>query len=77
MNTKESEVQPELVTAKELARLLAVSPRTVWRMRDSGHLPAPLRLGGAIRWRAADIREWIARGCPPTWTAKAAAEADR
>ncbi|NMC21743.1 MAG: helix-turn-helix domain-containing protein [Thermogutta sp.] len=75
--SKESGVQPELMPVDDVARLLSVSRRTVWRMRDSGHLPAPVRLGGAIRWRRGDIENWIASGCPPVRTAKAKAEGDR
>ncbi len=53
-----------LVTSAELAKLLHISTRTLWRMKSSGQLPDPLRLGGAVRWRMEEIQKWIADGCP-------------
>jgi excisionase family DNA binding protein len=52
-----------LLTAKELAALLDVSLRTIWRRRSDGSMPTPLRVGRSIRWRLSDIRNWIANGC--------------
>jgi predicted DNA-binding transcriptional regulator AlpA len=48
-----------------LAALLAVSPRQVSRLHDSGKLPAPLELGGCKRWLAEDIHAWLRAGAPP------------
>lgn len=55
-----------LFDVKELAELLGISPRQVWRGRDSGHFPQPLQIGGrkCLRWDAEVIREWIAAGAP-------------
>lgn len=53
-----------LVGVDELAELLSVSERSVWRMRSRGQLPASIRLGGSIRWRRAEILAWIGAGCP-------------
>lgn len=53
-----------LVTAEEVARMLNVSVRSIWRMRSAGHVPKPIRMGGNIRWRRIDIEEWVAAGCP-------------
>ena len=55
---------PWLLTAAELARLLQVSTRTLWRLRSSGRLPSPVRIGGTVRWALADIKKWLAEGCP-------------
>jgi excisionase family DNA binding protein len=55
--------QPLLITARKLAQLLGVSTRTLWRLRSAGQLPEPMRLGGAVRWRFDEVREWIAGGC--------------
>jgi len=54
-----------LVGADVVARLMGVSPRTVWRLLSAGKLIAPIRVGGSTRWRSDELREWIARGCPP------------
>lgn len=53
-----------LVKVSELANKLGVGVRTVWRLRDMGKLPAPIKLGGATRWRESEISEWIVSGCP-------------
>jgi len=44
--------------------MLQISTRTLWRLNSAGSLPAPVRLGGAVRWRLEEIKIWIARGCP-------------
>ena len=42
---------PLLIPASEVARLLNISKRTLWRLLSAGKLPAPVRLGNAVRWR--------------------------
>lgn len=54
----------ELLNVTELAALTKLGPRTVWRFRDEGRLPAPVTLGRCIRWRRSDIEGWIMAGCP-------------
>jgi predicted DNA-binding transcriptional regulator AlpA len=53
-----------LLTARQLAEQLQVSPRSIWRLRKAGQLPEPLVIGGAVRWDRQVVREWIATGCP-------------
>ena len=53
-----------LLSAEQLARLLQVSKRTLWRLRSAGRLPEPLVLGCSVRWRAAEIESWVLAGCP-------------
>ena len=53
-----------LLSARTLAKRLGVSVRTLWRLRSAGKLPTPVRLGGVVRWRVADIDAWVAAGCP-------------
>lgn len=57
-------VEPGFLTARQFAKILQVSLRTLWRMRSAGTLPQPLRLGGVVRWRKRDVDQWIADGCP-------------
>ncbi|HEY4311889.1 MAG TPA: helix-turn-helix domain-containing protein [Pirellulales bacterium] len=52
-----------LIKANEVADLLGVSTRTLWRLLSEGRLPQPVRLGGNTRWRLPDIETWIANGC--------------
>ena len=58
-----------LLTAKQLATVLAISIRTVWRLDAAGRLPRPIRLGGSVRWRGSEIDRWLRAGCPDraTW----------
>lgn len=54
-----------LIDVKTLAALLKVSSRSVFRFVDEGAVPDPVRLGTLVRWRLAEILEWIECGCPP------------
>ncbi len=56
----------ELLTAAEAAEVAGVAKRSWWRYVSSGRAPAPVRLGGAVRWRRTELAEWIASGCPRT-----------
>ena len=53
-----------LISAAELGKLLGVNKSTVWSWHSSGRVPQPVRIGGATRWRAEEIRQWIDAGCP-------------
>lgn len=56
--------QPALISATELAELLQVSTRTLWRLRSAGKLIKPIKIGGSTRWRLDEVENWIAEGCP-------------
>jgi predicted DNA-binding transcriptional regulator AlpA len=60
---------PVLIGAESVGQLIELSGRTVRRYRSMGKLPAPLKVGGAVRWRRQEILDWIAAGCPDrrTW----------
>ena len=53
--------ESQLLTAEQVARLLAVSVKTVRRMTRRGELPRPVRIGRQVRWRLADIERFIKR----------------
>ncbi len=54
-----------LLDVSDVARLLRVSQRTVYRLRDGGIMPAPRKVGTAlVRWARDDIARWVADGCP-------------
>ena len=55
---------PRLLTVSALAGCLAVSVRQAHRMNRAGLIPAPLRIGGCTRWRAAEIAAWLRCGSP-------------
>ena len=54
----------ELINANQFAKLLSISERTLYRLKSTGQLPAPIVLGGSVRWRLKEIRVWIDEGCP-------------
>lgn len=57
------EAMTVLITARQLAAWLKISKRSLYRMRSAGQLPEPIRLRGAVRWRAADIEAWLTASC--------------
>ena len=62
LNEEESVMSnTELITCQEVLRLTGIRSRsTIWRKMRKGAFPHPVDIGGGrIRWRAADISEWI------------------
>lgn len=57
-------MENRLLDVNETAGVLGVGTRTVWRMRDAGRMPTPVKVAGCIRWRLADLSAWIDAGCP-------------
>jgi len=62
--TRNSNDVPTLINAKELAGILGVSQRTIWRLISTGKLIQPIRIGSNVRWRLGEITQWIDEGCP-------------
>lgn len=59
------ELEPLLLDAQDVARLLSLSAKTVRRMNAAGRMPRPVQLSpGAIRWRYRELSAWIEAGCP-------------
>ena len=54
----------ELLDVRQLAELLQLSKRTLYRLADCGAMPRGLRLGGSRRWRRSEIQRWLDAGCP-------------
>lgn len=55
---------PKLLTVSALAGCLAVSVRQAHRMNKAALIPAPLRIGGCVRWREDEIVAWLQSGAP-------------
>lgn len=50
----------DTLTVQDMAELLCVSSRTVWRWVASGRIPAPVRIGcRSTRWRVGDVQRYI------------------
>jgi len=67
-------ILPELLTGKQAAHLLGLGERTLWRYARSGVCPPPVKLGDSknapVRYRRAELLEWIKGGCTPWSTPK-------
>ncbi len=51
-----------LLTVRQVAELLGVHARSIWRLSQAGDIPAPIRLGErVVRWRLSDLREHLGR----------------
>jgi len=71
MNKENTNQNPQLINAKTLGRLLALSKRQIFRLNSCGKIPAPIRIGGSVRWSAAEISAWLAAGAPDRKTFEA------
>lgn len=61
----------KLLTAKAVGEMLSLSKRQIFRLNSCGKIPAPIRIGGAVRWSAEEISAWLAASAPDrrTWEA--------
>jgi hypothetical protein len=58
-------VEPLVVGAKDLARILGISVATLFRWDSSGLLgPGGHKIGGRRLWSVAEARAWVAAGMP-------------
>jgi len=64
------------VSARQLAEMLGVSLRQIWRLNSAGKLPNSIRLGGSVRWDRDEILKWFKNGCPDrrVWEARKAVQ---
>ena len=60
---------PELLSARDLRKHFGLATSTLYNWRDTQSFPRPLQLGAnCVRWRRADIENWIAsRQVAETW----------
>ena len=51
-----------LLDVQQVAGILQLSQRTVWRLASSGDIPKPVKLGPRlVRWRLADIERFVSK----------------
>lgn len=48
-----------LLKAEDLAELLGISLRSVWRRIADGSVPKPVRIGRLVRWHRQTIEKWL------------------
>lgn len=54
-----------LLDVRQVAELLGVHQRTVWRMSAAGDLPAPIKLSErVVRWRLVDLERHLSKAKP-------------
>jgi len=51
-------IEPMLLTARQAARALSVSERTLFSLTQAKEIPA-VRFGRAVRYDPTDLRAWI------------------
>jgi excisionase family DNA binding protein len=57
--------QERLISVEELADRLDLGRSTLYRLIASGQIgPQSVKLGGAVKFRAAEVDAWISSGCP-------------
>jgi predicted DNA-binding transcriptional regulator AlpA len=54
------------ISAKDLAEMLSLSPRSIWRLVSSGRLPKMVSIGGSKRFLMSDVNLYIECGCDMT-----------
>ena len=61
----------QLWDAKTFGQKLSLSKRQIFRLNSCGKIPAPIRIGGSVRWSAEEISAWLAASAPDrrTWEA--------
>ena len=65
---RDTTITEKLLTAEALGQLLSLSKRQIFRLNSCGKIPAPLRIGGSIRWSTEEISAWLAASAPDRWT---------
>lgn len=49
----------ELLSVREVAKLLKISGRQVYALQARGAIPPAVKLGGSTRWRRDDLERWL------------------
>ena len=55
----------QLLDLPALAEYVQLAPSTIRQLRTAGDGPRAIRLGGSVRWRRADVDQWIAAHAEP------------
>ena len=59
--TGECPLRREVLTRRQVAEVIGVSPSTLDRMVGRGEFPPPLRLSpGRVGWRRTTVQRWLA-----------------
>ena len=67
----------KLLTAQAVAEKLSLSKRQIFRLNSSGKIPAPIRIGGSVRWAESTIAKWLKVGAPDRKTFEAMQDVEK
>ena len=51
-------IPPPLMKPDQAAKMLSISPRSLWTLTDNGEIPC-VRLGRSVRYDSGDLRNYI------------------
>lgn len=66
--TSELDDYPQLMLVGEVAKILRVSTKTVWRYRNENGLPT-CKFGGAVRFDKTQFKAWLDEKKEGDWSA--------
>lgn len=71
MTSKHTSQTCQLWDAKTFGLRLSLSKRQIFRLNSCAKIPAPIRIGGAVRWDSQECAAWLTAGAPDrkTWEA--------
>jgi len=71
MLEQETNQKIQLWNAETLGQRASLSKRQIFRLNSCGKIPAPIRIGGSVRWDSQECTNWIMAGAPDrkTWEA--------
>jgi predicted DNA-binding transcriptional regulator AlpA len=52
-------MESEMLTVEEVATMLSIGVRSVWRKAQDGRLPPPIKMTGSTRWAKSTLQDWI------------------
>jgi len=50
-----------MLNVRQVAEMLGVSERSVWRWSSDGTLPPGIKIGAAVRWPQRALEDWLAK----------------
>jgi len=56
-------LNPLLLFAEDVAELLNISSRQLYRLNSAGKIPLPIRTLGRPLWSRKELESWIDAGC--------------
>ena len=60
-NGERPDLKPLALTADQVAQLLGISVRSVWRFSSAGELPRPISIGRSKQWDVRAIEDYLHR----------------